>query len=146
MLESRTVSFTDQLGVERRMVVRLDEDAHIPRFEQLRGQISVMVAVGRLEPGVRLPTVRSLAYQLRMAPGTVARAYRELESEGIVVGRGRAGTFVADEPPHSEPLEERRNRIRAAAEWFVGEMRQLDQDLDAALAAVERAFVDGENS
>lgn len=142
MLESHNVTFTDQFGIDRRMVVRLDEATLIPRFEQLRGQISVMVAVGRLEPGMRLPTVRSLAYQLRMAPGTVARAYRELESDGVIAGRGRAGTFVVDEPPHSEPLEERRNRIRDAAARFVAEMRQLDQGIAAAVAAVELAFVE----
>ncbi|MEM7142355.1 MAG: GntR family transcriptional regulator, partial [Actinomycetota bacterium] len=63
---------------ERRLTVRLEADTAIPVFEQLRAQLSVMVAVGRLLPGDRLPTVRAFAEQLGLAPGTVARAYREL--------------------------------------------------------------------
>ena len=65
---------------------------------------------------------------------------RELERDGIVEGRGRRGTFVVDEPPHSEPLRERRERIAAAANRFVFEVRQLGADLDAAQAAVTTAF------
>lgn len=133
---SAVVAYVDHIGMERRLTVRLESDTAIPRFEQLRGQLSVMVAVGRLEPGARLPTVRHMAEQLDLAPGTVARTYRELENDGIVEGRGRQGTFVVDEPPHSEPLQERRERIMAAAHRFVFEVRQLGADLDAAHGAV----------
>jgi DNA-binding transcriptional regulator YhcF (GntR family) len=125
---------------ERRLTIRLEGDTAIPVFEQLRAQLSVMVAVGRLLPGDRLPTVRALAEQLRLAPGTVARAYRELEHDGIVEGRGRRGTFVVDEPPHSEPLEERRERIATSADRFVFEVRQLGADADGALAAIDAAW------
>ncbi|MEZ5243515.1 MAG: GntR family transcriptional regulator [Acidimicrobiales bacterium] len=136
------VTYVDQIGRERRLTVRLEVDTAIPRFEQLRGQLSVMVAVGRLEPGTRLPTVRDMAEQLDLAPGTVARTYRELENDGIVEGRGRRGTFVVDEPPHSEPLQERRERIRAATHRFVFEVRQLGADLDAACDAVATVWAD----
>ena len=135
-----TIAYLDEAGVERRMTVRLEAATAIPRFEQLRAQLSVMVAVGRLEPGQRLPTVRHLADALDLAPGTVARSYRELEHEGIVEGRGRQGTFVVDEPPHSEPLRDRRERIAAAAERYVFEVRQLGADGAAAAAAVVAAF------
>ena len=134
------VVYTDHHGIERRLVIRLETGTAIPRFEQLRGQLSVMIAVGRLEPGSRLPTVRDLAVQLDLAPGTVARAYRELESEGMVEGRGRRGTFVVDEPPHSEPLLERRERVATAAERFVFDIRQLGAGPDDAAEAVRRAF------
>jgi DNA-binding transcriptional regulator YhcF (GntR family) len=134
------VTYVDQIGIERRLAIRLEPNTAIPRFEQLRAQLSVMVAVGRLAPGARLPTVRNLAGQLDLAPGTVARTYRELESDGIVEGRGRLGTFVVDEPPHSEPLRQRRDRIAAAAARYVFEVRQLGADPDAAVAAVEHAF------
>ena len=97
-----------------------------------------MVAVGRLSPADRLPTVRDLARQLGLAPGTVARSYRELERDGVVVTRGRAGTFVADEPPHSEPLRERRERLRTAAVRYVFDMRQLGvAEADIATAVAE---------
>ena len=137
------IRYTDRAGDERRMVIRMESASAVPRFEQLRGQISVMVAVGRLEPGSRLPTVRELAAALDMAPGTVARAYRELEAEGTVITRGRAGTFVADEPPHSEPLREHRERVAATADGFVFALAQLglgpDEMRNALVDALDRA-------
>ncbi len=57
-------------------------------------QIIEGIREGRLTPGTRLPTVRELATQLSMAVNTVARAYRELESDGVIVTEGRRGTFV----------------------------------------------------
>jgi DNA-binding transcriptional regulator YhcF (GntR family) len=87
-------------GRARRMVrgMRIDPpdpDSAEPPFEQLRRQISRRAATGDLEPGQKLPTVRALAAELRLAANTVARAYRELEVDGVVVTEGRHGTFVA---------------------------------------------------
>ena len=74
---------------------RPDADDPTPPFEQLRSQVALRVAAGELAPGTRLPTVRALAAELGLAAGTVARAYRELEADGVVVTEGRHGTFVA---------------------------------------------------
>lgn len=139
MLQTARIDFTDQHGFPRRLVLRLDDAGAVPRFEQLRAQLAVMVAVGRLEPGCRLPTVRDLAAQLGLAPGTVARAYHQLESDGSVQGRGRLGTFVVDEPPHSEPLLERRQRLTEAARRFAAETRQLGIRTDDAVEAYGEA-------
>ncbi|MDE0067428.1 MAG: GntR family transcriptional regulator [Acidimicrobiaceae bacterium] len=133
------VTYRDHRGDERRLIIRLETGTNIPAFEQLRAQLSVMAAVGRLEPQSKLPTVRELAAALDLAPGTVARAYRELENDGIVEGRGRRGTFVVDEPPHSEPLQERRERVAAAAGRFIFELRMLGVGLDDALEAAKAA-------
>ena len=133
------VNYRDHRGFERRLVIRLETGTNIPLFEQLRAQLSVMAAVGRLEPRSKLPTVRGLADALDLAPGTVARAYRELTNDGIVEGRGRRGTFVVDEPPHSEPLQERRKRVATAADRFVFELAVLGVGLDDALDAVRAA-------
>ena len=139
MLQSSRIDFTDQHGFPRRLVLRLDDAGAVPRFEQLRAQLAVMVAVGRLEPGCRLPTVRDLAAQLGLAPGTVARAYHQLELDGSAQGRGRLGTFVVDEPPHSEPLLERRRRLTEAAHRFAAETRQLGIGTDDAVEAYGEA-------
>lgn len=80
-------------------MLRLDPTSSDPPFAQLHRQIAAQVADGTLRPGDRLPTVRRLAGDLGIAPNTVARAYRELESGGLIVGRGRAGTFVAETAP-----------------------------------------------
>ena len=65
-----------------------------PPFEQLRRQIAARVASGELPAGTRLPTVRALAAEVGLAVNTVARVYRELESDRVVVTEGRRGTFV----------------------------------------------------
>lgn len=71
-----------------------DPASPVPPFEQLRAQVARRAADGSLPAGSRLPTVRALAESLGIATNTVARAYRELETDGVVVTEGRRGTFV----------------------------------------------------
>ncbi|HEX7095077.1 MAG TPA: GntR family transcriptional regulator [Acidimicrobiales bacterium] len=134
------VPFRGVDGRRRRMVLRLDPRSHIPPYEQVRAQLAVMISAGYLEPKTRLPTVRDLSAALVVAPGTVARAYRELERDGLIEGRGRRGTFVVDEPPGSEPVIERRRRLESAASAYVLAVRQLGVGVDAAVDAVRAAF------
>ena len=134
------IPFIDEKGNHRKMTLRLDDKIVIPLFEQLRAQISVMIAVGYLLPQCRLPTVRELATCLEIAPGTIARSYTELERDGLTIGRGRKGTFVADKPPHSEPLAQRQFRLSEAAIRFVQELRQLGISLEEAQLALEENF------
>ena len=76
----------------------------VPPFEQIRAQIASLITVGTLAPGTRLPTVRSLASDLGLAAGTVARAYKELELAGLTETRRRNGTVVAGAPaPPARP-------------------------------------------
>jgi GntR family transcriptional regulator len=77
-------------------LIRVEPGAATPAYEQIRGQIAGLVATGTLTAGERLPTVRALAADLGIAVNTVARAYHELESAGVVVTRRRLGTVVAD--------------------------------------------------
>ena len=65
------------------MIVGLDPQSPVPPYEQLRGQIAGAIARGELRAEERLPTVRQLAADLRLAVNTVARAYRELEARRI---------------------------------------------------------------
>ncbi|MFE4198317.1 GntR family transcriptional regulator [Paenarthrobacter sp. NPDC056912] len=82
--------------------ITLDLSDPVPPYEQIRRQLSSLIAVGVLEPGSRLPTVRSLAADLGIAAGTVARAYKELEQSGLIESRRRNGTIVVGPPqsPH----------------------------------------------
>jgi len=120
--------------------LRIDANSAIPPFEQLRAQISLLVASGRLRAGDRLPTIRALADQLDLANGTVARAFRELDYTGVVVSRGRAGTFVAAEPSVAFEVVERQQRLDSAARQFALDAAQLDVDAADALAAVTAAI------
>jgi GntR family transcriptional regulator len=73
-------------------------------FEQIRTQITAMAVSGVLPPGTRLPAIRQLAADLGLAPGTVSRAYRELETTGVISARGRHGSYIA-QPPTMTPHE-----------------------------------------
>jgi GntR family transcriptional regulator len=66
-----------------------------PPYEQIRAQVASLIAAGALGPGARLPPVRSLAADLGIAAGTVARAYKELEQAGLIETRRRNGTVIA---------------------------------------------------
>jgi len=119
-------------GVHMGIVV--DGGVAAPPYEQIRAQIADQARDGRLPSGARLPTVRRLAGDLRVAPGTVARAYRTLEEDGVIETRGRHGTFVsASDDPAA------RAAFAAAAE-FVTRAQRLGLDRAAALAVVDAAF------
>src|SRR3954452_23213118 len=113
--------------------VRVDHYPAGPLFDQLRTQIIDGIRDGRLPPGTRLPTVRELAGQMRLAGNTVARAYRELESAGIVETRGRFGTFVARVDPADTAMA-------TAAHTFVSAAKALGIEKGEALRYVEAAF------
>ena len=76
-------------------VVAVDASLPTPPYRQIVDAVLAGVASGSLARGDRLPPVRALAAELGVAPGTVARAYKELEAHGTIRTRGRAGTFVA---------------------------------------------------
>ena len=103
-------------------------------FEQLRRQILALVSDGGLAPGARLPTVRRLAAALRLAPNTVARAYRELETDGVIETRGRLGSFVA---VHGSPAE---RQAQEAATTYAGRIRRLGLSPDAGIALAAAAL------
>lgn len=115
-------------------MIVVDPTSHVPPFEQLRAQLVDAVASGELAAGTRLPTVRRLADDLGIAPGTVARAYRELEASGIIETHGRNGTFVAFD---ADPA---RQQLQRAAAAFAAQVRDLRLDTDEALAAVTAAL------
>ncbi|WP_061961626.1 GntR family transcriptional regulator [Demequina flava] len=116
------------------MVVTVDAESTIPPYEQIRVQVRDAVASGTLTPGTRLPPVRALAQDLGVAANTVARAYRELESQGVVETRGRNGTIVS---PHGDPREK---AAQAAALSYVHQVRKLGLSDDEALDAIRAAL------
>jgi len=78
------------------MQLHLSTTDGIPIYLQIINQVKYLVAAGRLAPGQQIPPVRRLAEDLMINPNTVARAYRELEQEGIVTTRRGAGVFIAE--------------------------------------------------
>ena len=78
---------------------RLDAGSGVPIYRQLVEQVRREVMLGRLLPGERLPTVKDVVDSLAINPNTVAKAYGELEHEGLIVRRQGIGTFVARSLP-----------------------------------------------
>ena len=119
------------------MIIRaLDRFSSVPPFEQLRTQIAGRVASGELHAGAKLPTVRNLAVELDLAPNTVARAYKELEADGVVVTEGRRGTFIAATiAPPPDTL--------AAVDAYAASARRSGLTLEEATRLLERAWPHG---
>lgn len=115
-------------------MILIDPGSPVPPFEQLRAGLVDAVSSGELAAGARLPTVRRLAAELGIAPGTVARAYRELEAAGVIETRGRNGTFVSFD---ADPA---RRQLQRAAAAFAAQVRDLHLDTEEALAVVTAAL------
>ncbi|MGH3098450.1 MAG: GntR family transcriptional regulator [Streptosporangiales bacterium] len=119
------------------MIIEVDARSATPPYEQVRAQVTEHVAQGRLTAGSRLPTVRQLAKDLDLAVNTVARAYRELESTGVVVSRGRHGTFVADMDGAATPAH---THAAVAAKRFIDAVRDAGLTRAETMHLVERMW------
>lgn len=112
----------------------VDPTSDQPPFDQLRSQVARRAASGDLAPGTKLPTVRALASELGLAANTVARAYRELEADGVVVTEGRRGTFVASTDAAAS------GGAGEAAAAYVSAVRRLGLSRAEATRLVEQAW------
>jgi DNA-binding transcriptional regulator YhcF (GntR family) len=118
--------------------ISVDLGSAVPPYEQIRTQISSLIAVGSLVAGTRLPTVRSLASDLGIAAGTVARAYKELEQGGLIETRRRNGTVVVGTPAASLPAGGAVNAdVVAAVDRYIAEGRAGGLD-DGTLEGILR--------
>jgi DNA-binding transcriptional regulator YhcF (GntR family) len=122
----------DNRAVTLKIVI--DTDSATAPYEQLRAQISTQARAGRLPVGYKLPTVRGLAEELGLAANTVAKAYRALESDGVIETRGRNGTFVAAAGDAAE------RQAAAAAAAYAEQAHRLGLTRADALSAVQDAL------
>jgi GntR family transcriptional regulator len=77
------------------MQFQCDTTARMPIYRQLMDQVRIAVARGQAQPGDRLPSVRQLSRELVVNPNTIAKAYGELERDGIINTRPGLGAFIA---------------------------------------------------
>lgn len=115
-------------------MITLDPLSPVPPFEQVRAQIAEQIRNGSLVAGTRLPTVRALAAELGLAVNTVARAFRELESGGLVETRGRSGTFIR------ASADRLRQRAQKAAQRYAAEVHALGLDTEEGVRMVRAAL------
>ena len=113
-------------------MITVDPNAPEPPYEQVREQVRAQVETGALAPGTKLPTVRALAADLGLATNTVARAYRELESLGVIETRGRAGSVVTGGGVD--------RAAREAAHAYAERLRALGLDETDGVRLLRRAF------
>jgi GntR family transcriptional regulator len=78
------------------MQIKIDNASDRPVYQQIIDQVKRDIAIGRLGRDEKLPTVRQLAGQLAINPNTIAKAYQQLEREGIITTRPGSGAFVAN--------------------------------------------------
>jgi GntR family transcriptional regulator len=124
------------------VIFRVRPDSPIPIYEQIVAQVTFGIASGGLEVGALIPSVRELAQRLLVHPNTVARAFQELERQGVVTARRGRGMEVTPEAPaacQSMRLEIIRGRVREALREAASsalppeEVRQLvDEELARA--------------
>jgi GntR family transcriptional regulator len=77
------------------MLIKVDTKSFVPIYEQVKMEVRRLAAVGALRPHDPLPSIRELAAEILVNPNTVARAYRELEQEGLITTQKGRGSFLA---------------------------------------------------
>jgi GntR family transcriptional regulator len=113
----------------------LDQANGVPVYRQIIRQIEHGVLSGRLKTGDKLPTIRSLAVDLKINPNTIAKAYGELEIRGILATQVGSGTYISDKKP--APEEDALNsKIREALARFLKEMRGLGVDREKTIRLI----------
>lgn len=115
------------------IVLTVDPHSSEPPFRQLMTQIAEATRRGLLTPGTRVPAVRTLAEEAGISPGTAAKVYRELEAGGVLEGRGRSGTFVAETDAAAAALAR-------ASEEYAERAAACGVGVEDAVDAVRTAF------
>ena len=119
-------------------MLSVDPGRALPVYEQVREQITRMVAAGTLRAGAQLPTIRQLAADLGVAKGTIERAYELLELDAVIESRGRHGSFVL--PMVAATKKQQTSGLAAAAETLVIIARQLGVDETTTLDSIRQAW------
>ncbi|MBI5117964.1 GntR family transcriptional regulator [Candidatus Poribacteria bacterium] len=106
------------------MIINIDSTDGIPLYLQIAQELKHSIAMGSVLSGEQLPSVREVAEQITVNPNTVAKAYRELELQGIVETRRGTGTFVARTVPNISK-EERERVVSRLIDKALDEARRL---------------------
>lgn len=103
------------------MIFRPNPSLGVPIYLQLMEQVKHAIETGALRPGEQLPGMRPLAEELVINPNTVAKAYRELEHEGVIELRHGAGAFVAAQAKNKKFAD----KVRLAQPVVTGAIEKL---------------------
>jgi GntR family transcriptional regulator len=110
-----------------------------PIWRQIEEGIRRLIALGALNPGAAVPSVRDLARDLRVNPNTVARAYQRLTESGVLTVKRGEGTYVADIP--AQPRKAERNELlKDAATRYASTAIAVGVEVDDAVEELQTAF------
>jgi GntR family transcriptional regulator len=121
------------------MIVRVHPASGIPLYLQIESQVKHAIAAGAVRKDDLLPPVRKMAAELRINPNTVARAYQNLERDGVIRTVPGGGCYVNGEAPgllHSEKLR----RLKPLALQLAVEAKQLVVNEEDAMELLEESF------
>lgn len=121
------------------MLLHVNPSSGAPLYRQIVDQVKNAVASGAARAGDALPSVRKLAADLRINPNTIARAYQELEREGLTRSVPGGGTYISDTKPALLKREKAR-RLRVLARQLAVESVQLRFAPDECVALLKEEF------
>lgn len=117
------------------MEIELNTESAVPVYEQIVQRITRGVLSGELPPGYSLPSIRQLASDLELNHNTVAKAYRLLESQHIILTAGRKGTFI-----HEKAAGNLKKNARQEAEFQLEELVASFREKGMAVSAIRELF------
>ena len=121
----------------KKLMLQIDFRSGLPIYTQIVNQVQAQVAGGALKPGDQLPTVRSLAEELRVNFNTVARAYRILDEARIISTQQGRGTYITEIPPPRVAEKLRRESLHALTEQYVEEAIRLEFTAEEIRGAID---------
>ena len=104
-------------------MLSISGDSALPVYEQLKRQIKRGIVSGQYPNGHKMPSIRELAAELTVNPNTIAKVYRQLESEGFLISKQGSGFFVSESPANVETT--RKELLGQLTEEFIAEAIEL---------------------
>jgi GntR family transcriptional regulator len=120
------------------MQIQIDKSAPVPLHDQIKEQILGLIHAGRLKAGDQLPTMRALSIELAVNFNTVALAYRELDSQGVIATRRGEGTFVTQPPAAVDAQQMRDSKLRSLVAALFNEAQRLGYSIEEVQQAFEQ--------
>ena len=123
------------------MLVKLDPKSNVPLYEQIIMQIKELRAKGILLVDEKLPSVRELSSAIVINPNTVAKAYKELERQGVIVTIRGKGTFIA-EGENTEATVKEKEKMKKTLEQIIIDSVYLGITKEELKQWIEELFVE----
>lgn len=120
-------------------MIQLDYKSSKPIYEQIIEQMKFHVMRNYLKPGDAIPSVRKLALELKITPGTVAKAYQELERQGVIETIRGKGTFIAEELS-IKPDDGKLKSIRKQMTTQVMELKMMGYDKKRVVELIKEIY------